>query len=453
MKNSHRVVWTKGMFLAPQHFQAQDAFFESQLQFRSTASSALNWGLTDMVVDQESLANGIFTIRHCRGILQDGLTFSIPDSDPAPEGRPIAEFFPPTQLDLDVFLTIPEQRERGKNFTAIQDPSEIATASTRYVSETRSVLDEAGGTEEKPLQIGRRNFRIGFGGENLEGSSYIRIAQITRNPSGAYVMKQEFIPPSLSITSSEYLMMLLRREVELLTAKSSSLSMLRRQKGRSLAEFGSADVANFWLLHTANTYLPLLKHFWTMRRVHPEQLFLTMLALAGALSTFSLDEHARNLPDYNHDELGISFTLLDLKIRELLETAIPSKFVLVPLSLTEKSIWTGIVAKEEYFKKTQFFLAVGAQMGIDDIIKQTPKLIKVSPPVEIHRLIRNALPGLGLRHAPVPPPAIPAKLDRQYFSINQSGILWDGIVKGSQVSIFTPDEIVKPELELLIVLE
>jgi type VI secretion system protein ImpJ len=71
----------------------------------------------------------------------------------------------------------------------------------------------------------------------------------------------------------------------------------------------------------------------------------------------------------------------------------------------------------------------------------------------VQRLVRNALPGITLRHAPVPPGAIPVKLGKQYFSLNQSGILWDGIVKTQNVSIFVPEEIDKPELELLIVLE
>ena len=34
MKSKHRVVWTKGMFLTPQHFQTQEHFFEANLNFR-----------------------------------------------------------------------------------------------------------------------------------------------------------------------------------------------------------------------------------------------------------------------------------------------------------------------------------------------------------------------------------------------------------------------------------
>ena len=440
------------MFLTPQHFQAQDEYFEQHIQFRATASSSSSWGLTGLAIDQEALSNGTFTIRHCRGIMPDGLTFNIPEADDPPPGREIAEFFPPTEPELDVFLALPEARPRGKNVTVVNGQGGHPDAGTRYVAETRLVLDETGGLEQKPVQVANKNFRLVFGGESLDGTASIRIAQITRSPAGTYILRADFIPPSLSIDSSDYLLLLLRRLIELLAAKSGSLSNLRRQKGRSVAEFGQGDVGNFWLLHTANTYLPQLKHLWIARRRHPEMMYLMMLALAGGLSTFSLDEQARNLPDYDHENLGRCFTDLDEKIRLLLETAIPSKCLAVPLVITDKSVWSGEITDEQHFKRTQFFLSVGAQMGVDDLLKQVPRLMKVSPPNEVLRLVRNALPGISLRHTPVPPAAIPVRLERQYFALNQAGILWDGIVKSQKISVFVPDEIVKPELELLIVM-
>ncbi|HZU28636.1 MAG TPA: type VI secretion system baseplate subunit TssK [Bryobacteraceae bacterium] len=452
MKHAHRVVWSKGMFLTPQHFQAQDEYFEDQIQFRASASSSANWGLTGLAIDQEALTNGVFTVRHCRGILSDGLTFNIPETDEPPPGREIAPAFAPTDPEIDVFLAVPEQRSRGKNVTVPSGPNGRSEAGTRYIASSRLILDETGGVEEKPIQVANKNFRLVFGGESLDGTSFVRIARVTRSPAGTYIVRGDFVPPALSIDCSDYLLLMLRRLIELLAAKAGSLANLRRQKGRSLADFGPGDLANFWLLHTVNTWLPPLKHLWMARRRHPELMYVTMLELAGALCTFSLDEQARSLPDYDHENLGRCFTELDEKIRALLETAIPSRCIVVPLVLTEKSIWSAEIKEEQYFKKTQFMLSVSAQMGVDDVVKQAPKLMKVSPPAEIHRLIRNALPGVTLRHAPVPPAAVPVRLDRQYFTLNQSGILWDGIVKSQQLSVFVPDEIARPEMELLIVL-
>ena len=118
-----------------------------------------------------------------------------------------------------------------------------------------------------------------------------------------------------------------RRLVEILAARSTTLSSTRRQKNQSLAEFGIADVASFWLLYTINTYLPQFRHLYETKRGHPSDLYTAMLALAGALTTFSQTIHPRDLPVYQHDDLGACFSRLDEIVRELLETVVPSSTV------------------------------------------------------------------------------------------------------------------------------
>ncbi len=108
-----------------------------------------------------------------------------------------------------------------------------------------------------------------------------------------------------------------------------------------MADFTTTEVANFWLLHTVNSYLPELKHIWKVRRGHPDVLYRAMLRLAGALTTFTMNQSVRDFPDYDHDNLGESFTALDLRIRDLLETVLPSKCVTIPLELKEKLVWSG----------------------------------------------------------------------------------------------------------------
>src|ERR1051325_4570001 len=110
MKNRHRVVWTKGIFLTPQHFQTQDRFFEEHLQFRFAASQFANWGVTELIVDSEALDNGQFRLIKCAGIMQDGESFDMPEADDNPPSRSVAEHFSPTQTSLDVYLAIPESR-------------------------------------------------------------------------------------------------------------------------------------------------------------------------------------------------------------------------------------------------------------------------------------------------------------------------------------------------------
>lgn len=442
------------MFLMPQHFQAQDEYFEQELQFRASTSTFANWGLSGIGIDEASLVNGLFTLRYCEGVLPDGLTFAMPAVDELPPGRPVEELFPPTQSDLDIYLAIPQARPATRNFSIVTKTPESVNGdvSTRYIAETHSRIDATMGSDEKSIQVGKKSFRLLFSGENLEGFTSMRIAQICRNPAGKYVLSPRFIPPLLDIVASDYLMMLARRQVEVLTAKSTSLALPRKQRGRDIADFTTTEVANFWLLHTVNSYLPELKHIWKVRRGHPDVLFRAMLRLAGALSTFTMTQSVRDFPDYDHDNLGESFTALDLRIRELLETVLPSKCVVIPLQLAEKLVWTGAIADERHLKDSQFILSVSAGIPVDELIAKVPKLVKLSAPDDISRLVRNSLPGIVLRHSPTPPAAVPVKLDNQYFSLVQSGPLWDALAQARAVSVFVPSEIATPKMEMLVVL-
>src|SRR5262249_13975574 len=150
--NLKRVVWSKGMFLSPQHFQAQDDFLEDSLQFRMAASSNCNWGLTDFAIDQESLSNGALNLRNCRGVFLDGMPFHIRDSDKPPQSWEIASLCAPAQEELDVYLTLPDRRPRGRNVAVLSNE-----ASTRYIAEVKNVVDQTSGQEEKAVQLCAKN--------------------------------------------------------------------------------------------------------------------------------------------------------------------------------------------------------------------------------------------------------------------------------------------------------
>src|SRR5262249_16882071 len=146
-----------------------------------------------------------------------------------------------------------------------------------------------------------------------------------------YELDSRFVPPLLFTAASPYLTSIARRLVEILSAKSSELASTRRQKNQSLADFTASDVANFWLLYTVNSYLPHFRHLFETKHGHPEELYSTMLALAGALTTFSKDITSDSFPAYNHDELEVCYTELDEKLRMLLEAVVPKNFVALQL--------------------------------------------------------------------------------------------------------------------------
>ena len=112
MKRLQPVIWMKGTFLSPHHLQTQDRFIESTLQFQTEALSFAPWGFLELKINQEALSAGSFAIASASGIFPDGLVFDMPDADPLPTPKQLADCFEPDQQTLDIYLAIPHYRER-----------------------------------------------------------------------------------------------------------------------------------------------------------------------------------------------------------------------------------------------------------------------------------------------------------------------------------------------------
>ncbi len=437
----------KGTFLSPQYLQTQDRFIENAIRFQLEALNFRPWGFSQFRIDREALAAGNFALSQAAGIFPDGLLFDLPVSDPAPPPKALQDAFEADKDTVDIYLAIPEERIPGINISMKSSESD-----TRYLSEVAMLRDENSGMNEKPVMIARKNFRFLVEGESTQGCSSMRVARLRKTPAGTIEIDPRYVPPLIDIRASDYLTAIARRLVEILAAKSSMLSGTRRQKNLSLADFGSADIANFWLLYTINSHFPLLQHIFETRRGHPEDLYQAMLSLAGCLTTFSLTVHPRDLPTYIHDDLAVCFADLDEKVRTLLETVVPSNFISLPLKLQQNSIYGTALADDKYLKNTRMYLAASADMNEADLISRAPLLMKVCSANHIEHLVKNALPGVPLTHVPKPPSAIPVRLNCQYFSLNQTGVAWEAIVRARNLAVFAPGDFPRPQLELIILL-
>lgn len=447
MRQLQKVLWNKGVLLTPQHLQTQDRFLEDLIEFRLASLVFQPWGFSRLTIDQESLAGGTIALTEAAGIFPDGLGFDLPRSDAGPAPKPFAEHWHPDSESLDLYLAVPEYRPGARNVGA---PG--VDRNTRYVAEVVVRRDDNTGLAEKPLQIARKNLRFIAEGEPLEGSSVLPVARVVRTATGAFQLDARFVPPLLDIAASDYVMAMARRLVEILSAKSSALAAGRRQRSRSQAEFGAADVANFWLLYTVNTYLPEFRHLYETRRGHPAALFGALTALAGALTTFSTTIHPRALPEYEHTDLGGCLTRLDEIVRELLETVVPANHVALPLRPTEPSIYATAIDQDRYFGAPQMYLAVSAGIKADELLRKVPQLVKVSSAGQVDRLIKQALPGVSVRPVPEPPGSLPIKLDYQYFLVERSGPEWDAIRLARNLAVYVPSDFPDPRLELVVVL-
>jgi len=445
MSKYRKIVWNEGMLLTPHHFQQWDNYHEELLNSRVRSIMQHEYGVIELRVSGEAVANGNFQIATCRAVMPDGLFVNVPDAEAVPEARPVAGHFPVEAERLGVHLAIPAKKMGEANFQA---SGATANGNIRFLQQGAQVKDETTGSNEQPLAYAKSNLRIIFDDELRDGFISVKIAELQRTPTGQLKISEEYIPPILKITANEWLASMVRQTVEILITKGASLAEQRRQSNASLADFTTSEVAVFWLLHTINASIPIMSHYFRSPVLHPERLYEEMVRLIGQLMTFSLEMHPKDIVKYDHDDLYFTFSNLSNQLKMLLETVIPSRCVAIPLEKTRDTLYVGRIDDERLIKEAGFFLAVRAQMPEAKLIEGVPRVVKIASRDVIDSVIGSALPGVVLTLASPPPAPIPTRVGFKYFQLDSIGPYWNGIAGSKVISVYVPGDIPDEKIEL-----
>ena len=445
MSKYRKIVWNEGMLLTPQHFQQWDNYHEELLNSRTRSILPYEYGVLDLQISNEAIANGNFQITNCRAVLPDGLMINVPDAEAVPDLRPVGDHFPPAAEKLGVHLAIPARKTGEANFQANGANTNF---NLRFLQEAAMVKDETSGTNEQPLAYAKSNLRIIFDDELRDGFTAIKIAELERTATGGLKISEDYIPPILKSSGSNWLVNMMRQLVEILITKSGSLGEQRRQRNASLADFTTSEVAVFWLLHTINSSIPTMAHYFRSPILHPEKLYLELAELVGKLMTFTIEYHPKDIVRYDHDDLYFTFYNLSTQLKELLETVIPSRCVPIPLEKTRDTLYVGRVEDERLLKEAAFYLAVNSPMPESRLIEGVPRVVKIASRDVIDSVIGSALPGVVLTYSNPPPAPIPARVGFRYFMLDSIGPYWNGIKGSKVIAVYVPNEIPDEKLEM-----
>jgi len=449
MRNLSRVVWSEGMHLGPHHFQAQNRYFEDSVQFHTSSLQFEPFGFAGFQLDAEGLRNGTLALLHARGLFPDGLSFHMPELDPLPPPRKLEDLFPAMQDRVDIFLAVPEMRAEGPNCAL-----EAEADTLRYRSEALPLADENTGRDEKPVPLGRKNIRFLVETEDAAGYVKVPLARVRRDGKGAFAFDDRFIPPLLTVHASPTLALLLRRLLDLLEEKCRGVARPKDLAHQTVSGFSAEGIANAWFLHCLNASVGPLRHLAAAKRAHPEELFVEMSRLAGGLCTFSIESHPSQLPRYDHLHLADCFEQLDLHIRQHLELMVPSNTVRFAFEQIARYFWQSKILDERTLNRSRWVFGISCpRVGEADLINAVPRLAKICSMQFLPKLVERALPGLTLTHLSVPPPAVQAKIDYQYFTVDKAGPCWDHMVKSREFGVYVPGELPDPQIELTVVLE
>jgi type VI secretion system protein ImpJ len=448
MKLLSRVVWSEGMYLAPHHFQAQSRYFDDSIAFLTRSLWPHAWGFLHLELDLRAVKNGDVSVLHASGIFGDGLAFEMPASDTPPPIRKIDSLFPSDAPEVMLCLAVPARRNDGYDLHP-----ENTAAGARYFSSAQTLRDETNGIDEKEVSLAGKNIRILTQSELTSAMTSVPLARIVRDGRGGFAYDEDFIPPGLRLSASDALMRMLRQILELAGEKSATITRGAGRPNRFEPGVAPLDVANYWFLHSLHSALPPLRHLLQIRHAHPAECFLELSRLAGALCTFAVDSDPRQLPEYNHGNPGPAFRELCAHIRRHLEIVVPSNTVSLQFSPAGRYLYQAPVTDERCLRRARWILGVRSSIGESELLRLVPRLVKVCSAQFVPELVKRALPGMALTHQPVPPAAVRAEVDMQYFSVDTSGACWEHILQTKYAGLYVPGEIADPEFSLTVIVE
>ena len=440
-------LWARGIFMTPQHFQQQALWEQFANDQTARMASPDAWGVIHVALDTQALNVDRLQLARLGARLRDGTLIDSETADWLPAARSLADV-PAGVEAVTVLAGVALVDAQGGNCV---EPGEKPPRPRRVTREFLHVVDINGEGKEE-ISVERQIVALLFDFEKTDDYVTCPLARLVRTPQGRFEPDETFVPPCLFLSASTRLTQRMRRLSEILTAKSASLAVRRKERSDQIADYAVSDVALFWLLHSVNSTWPELARLAQAPDQHPERLYAVLARLAGSLLTFSTTETLQAIPTYDHAAPEPVFAELESLIRALLDAVIPSRVVPIALERLRTSTWLGHINDERLTEGADYYLSVRAAMPAHALLERLPELCKMGAPDEVEHIVNSALPGIALRPVSRLPAAIPVRIENQYFAVDSTDPAFGRMIAARVCQIYLPASIPEAELEVYAVL-
>ncbi|KPN70630.1 type VI secretion system baseplate subunit TssK [Neisseria sp. 83E34] len=412
-----KVVWSEGIFIAPQHFQQFERYIESGLRQLAVSREGYFWGFSSLALDSDGLKRGVVGIREAEGVFPDGSVF----------------LFSAKQLE-NLSLKVPANIKDTKICLAVTLPSSVnneicfpdqdSTASHRYKAFDKTLADTTN-IEQDPRQLtlAELNPMLVLESDVTSGQTALPIALI-RSSSADFevILDESYIPPCLGSQKQQHLKAYISEIYGLLMQKSNSLANAVNDPNTG----GSVEVVDFMMLQTINRYLAYLHHEHEgARQTHPEQLFVNLSKLCADLMTFLPARKVGELPVYQHNDLASCFGKLFFNLRKSLSIVLEQRAIRIPLDLRDEATHVAQTPDQSLLDKASFILAIKADMPNEALRQKIPSVVKIGTVEKVKELVAYHLPGIRVHALSVAPRELPYHSGYVYFELDKKNELWD----------------------------
>ncbi len=452
--------WHQGLFLQPQHFQLLDLSFQSLLAPFYQFLSPHFYGTGEVEIQKSALGVKSFHLLKGSFLFPDG-TFAVFPGNSIVEARPFEEAWVEGGKPFTVFIGLKKWNSQGENVAVVEQLEDLFRVTTRFVTtpNPEEVKDlHSGGP---PGQVKKLHYllKIFWETERERLGDYVLLPLAQLERMGEEIrLSQKFVPPCLTISSSEPLFLLIKEIRDQLASRAHQLEEYKSQRGVQTAEFGSRDMVYLLALRSLNRYVPPLYHMTEAQKVHPWAIYGMLRQLIGELSSFSerinvmgeLEDGTRTLPNYDHQNLWECFSAAQALIIQLLDeiTAGPEYVI----RLVYDGTYYAAPLKPAIFEgRNRFYLVLKTEEDPKLVLKSIEAMAKLSAREHLPILIARALPGIGLEHLPVPPQELPRRAHSVYFTVNHHSDQWGLVQKNNNLALYWDNAPEDLEVELMVV--
>jgi type VI secretion system protein ImpJ len=448
MLETNRILWGGGLFLRPQHFQQQALFIDNAITETLQSVQRHPWGVRKVELDTEALRTGNVHVNALDVMFRDGTRFLAPKREPEPLSRNLRDL-PQIDVNTILYACLPNLSPYGDN--TVNNASAPSVRPARYRNAHKNVSDLYTSAIETDLTVLQLDVRLMFEEEKHDGYDAVPIARLIKDATGQWRMDEEYLPPMVTVRASPALHSRIQRLLDILLVKNEALSGTQRERAKNVMGYSSTDIASFWLLHTVNSHFARFNHLLNAEPLHPEELYLALARLCGELLTFSTIYKLTDLPAYHHEKLVETFPKLDKMIRELLDTVVSARYVIIPLDTPKPSFHMGRLESTSLTENVDFYLSVRGDMPVAKIIEDVPVQYKVGSPDDVDKILHSAMHGVNLQPMQQTPTALPVHAGNHYFALEARGPIYTRMLQSRTICIYTPQSLSALEIELIAV--
>ncbi|MCA9063718.1 MAG: type VI secretion system baseplate subunit TssK [Planctomycetaceae bacterium] len=438
--SSHSLYWGDGLFLRPHHFQCLEHQFQEALSRSEAWANPAFYGLHQIEIDLDALANWRISLSRCHLRLQDGTQLRFPeDCHVSPEAIP-RTIFRNAESRVRIYLGVSEVRRGAANTGASSE-----NPPPRYVCHREEVEDENRAGNPQEIEFRRANPRILIGDDAARGFDAIPIMQLRLGTTAEAPpqIDPDYIPPILCQEAWPHVRSFVRSVYDRLAATAEQLARQMIDRGVAFGSGHREDFERILHLHGLNTALGGIAPLPFNRGVHPFVIYTELCRAVGNLAIFRRERKISELPAYNHDEIALCFR----ELRKLLDIEVGAEADYVRIAFAWQGLQMSVRLQSEWLEPDwAFYIGVESTLSgtrVTELLSERKLDLKAGSSDEVDDIYRRGRRGVRIIPAVETPRVFPRQ-NWHYFRVERNEA-WTNVERTLNLGIRFNEQIVQKQ--------